>query len=136
MSGAMKNAIVILVLVAVSAGGAYLYVRYDEHMTVLSKASMDWPSVDGLVTHSNLEARVGRTRASKKAEHRIEIYYEYVVDDEVFRNDVVRFDQGNLSTSAKERLVSAYPEGRRVDVFYNPDKPKQSVLVPGSWPQG
>lgn len=137
MSGAMKNAIIVLVLAALGVGGAYLYVRYDERMTALSKASLDWPSVDGLITHSNLETRVRKTGGSRrKTEHRVAIYYEYVVDDEVFRNDVVQFNQDNLSTSGKERLVSAYPEGRRVDVFYNPDKPKQSVLVRGSWPQG
>lgn len=130
----MKNAVIVLVIAALGAGGATLYVRYDEHMTAVSKASLDWPSVDGLITHSNLETRRRSVGASRKTRHEVQIFYEYVVGNDVFQNDVVRFDQGNLSTSEKQRLVSAYPIGRRVQVFYDPDKPKQSVLVRGSYP--
>lgn len=134
MSNATKNLIFVFVVVALSAGGAYLYSRYDEHLTGLARASLDWPSVDGLVTQSDIETRRRTSGSSRKVEHRVEIFYEYVVDDDVFRNDVVQFNQNNLSTTEKERLVSTYPVGRQVAVFYNPEKPKQSVLVRGSYP--
>lgn len=133
MSNGQKNLIVLLVIAGLTAGGAWLYTRYDEDMASSSGESARWPSVDGLVTRSNLEALHSNVGTNRKIRWRLEIYYEYVVGNEVFENDVVRFDQDELSTEEKEDMVSAYPVGRRVHVFYNPERPKQSVLVRNSW---
>lgn len=133
MSNGRKDLVVLLFIAGLMAGGAWLYARYDEHMTSVSRESTSWPSVDGLVTRSNLEAFRSKVGTKRKTRWRLEIYYEYVVEDEVFENDLVRFDQDELSTTEKEDLVSAYPVGRKVRVFYNPERPKQSVLVKGSW---
>ncbi|MDJ0699185.1 MAG: DUF3592 domain-containing protein [Woeseiaceae bacterium] len=133
-----RNLRTILAIVAsgvFAAGGNVLYQRYDRDLTELARASTDWPSVPGLVNHSELEFQRKNTGAGKKTDYRVEIVYEYVVDDQLYRNNVVRFDQGELTSKRKELLVSSYPVGRRVEVFYNPDDPDQSVLVRGSYEQ-
>lgn len=133
MHSGRKNIVILLVIAGLTGGGAWLYARHDEQMTSVSRASAGWPSVDGLVTHSNLEAYRSNVGTNRKTRWRLEITYEYVIGNVVFENDVVRFDQDELSTSDKKDLVSAYPVGRKVQVFYNPERPKQSVLVRGSW---
>ena len=130
----MKTLIAIAAIASLSAAGNHLLGRYDEQMTALAEQSLSWPSVTGLVTRSNLEARRSSIGAHKETEYRVEVEYEYIVGDEMYENDVIRFDQHDLSKAEKERLVSAYPKGRSVEVFYNPDKPNQAVLVRGSGP--
>ena len=109
MTSAMKNVVSVLIVIALSSGGVYLYSRYDEHMSTLSKASLNWPSIEGLITHANLEAHRSSVGSRRTTKYRVEIYYEYIVGDEMFENNVVRFDQNNLSTAQKERLVSGVP---------------------------
>jgi hypothetical protein len=126
----------ILALAAVVAGGNVIYQRYDTNLHELSRASSDWPAVRGLVTVSNLEFRRNNAGAANGTEFDVDVTYEYAVDERVYRNDVVRFDQDELTNDRKELLVSAYPVGRRVDVFYDPDDPDRSVLVRGSYGDG
>lgn len=128
-----KALLAIAAIVALATAGNALYQRYDSHQRDLSRASALWPSVSGLITHSGLEARRSNTRSDKSTDFVVEVTYEYVVDNQLYRNDVVRFDQASLPNDRKELLVGAYPVGKRVDVFYNPDNPDQSVLVRGSY---
>lgn len=135
MSSTTKNVVVVLVITLMSAAAVFLYGRYDERMAAVAKASLEWPSVTGLVTHSNLEARRIKVGAQRnQMRYHIEVDYEYIVDDERYENDIVRFNQDKLSRSEKELLVSAHPVGHQVEVFYNPSDPKESVLVRGSYP--
>jgi hypothetical protein len=135
MSDGAKNTIVILAVLALAAGIVYLYGRYDEHMNALSRQSLEWPSVSGRVTRSNLDSyrvKVGSER--HKTRYRVEVRYEYVVDNHRYQNDVVRFNQNNLTRKEKAEIVSTHPVGRHVEVFYNPDDPDESVLARGSYP--
>lgn len=129
----MKTALTVVMLGALAVGGNLVYQHYANNMTALAQASMEWPSVSGLVTRSNLEFHRNEIGTGPKTEYRVEVTFEYVVGDQVYRNDMVRFDQGQLGNDQKKLLVSAHPVGKRVDVFYNPDDPDQSVLVPGSF---
>ncbi len=135
MNRNLKTMLAIVASGTIAAGGNLIYQRYDRDLTELARASSDWPSVPGLVNHSELEYRRKNVGAAKRTDYRVEVVYEYVVDDQLYRNDVVRFDQSNLTSKRKELLVSSYPVGRRVEVFYNPDDPDQSVLVRGSYEQ-
>ncbi|MEO0996154.1 MAG: DUF3592 domain-containing protein [Pseudomonadota bacterium] len=123
----MRRAATALIVIALGAAGLYFHGQYDDQVTAVAKRSLSWPAVTGLITHSSLEAQ-------RRARFRLAINYEYIVDDDRFQNDMVRFNQGGLSTAEMERLVSAYPVGRQVEVFYNPAKPAQSVLIRGSYP--
>lgn len=134
MSKGIKSAISILVMVALTAGGAYLYRVYDGNMSALSQASLDWPSVEGLITRSELKVWSSSSSTRKGAnKHDVRVTYEYVVAGRSYSNDVVRFDQNNGSRSEKQKMVSSHPVGKLVDVFYNPDDPDQSVLQKGSY---
>ncbi len=130
----LNNAAAVLVAAALALGGSYVYDRYNSEMTAVAADSYDWPSVLGVVTSSDFETR-HRKRPGQPhmAQHYVRVTYEYIIDEARYENDVVRFDQASLTRTQKERLVSAHPVGRPVEVFYNPTKPGQSVLVPGSY---
>ena len=128
-----RTTITVLLLGAVSASGYFLFQQYDSNVSALASASMTWPQVNGLVTRSELEYQRREVVKSRKTDFKVNVSYEYVVDGKVYENDIVRFDQQMLSTDRKQVLVGSYPTGKRVDVYYNPDDPGQSVLVRGSW---
>lgn len=130
----MKTAILLLAVTALAAGGSYFYSHNDQHKTEVAIDSQDWPSVSGLVTYSNLEARGKKMGRQLTTDFRVQVGYEYVVDGNRFENDVVQFNQNDLTTAEKELIVSTHPKGRQVEVFYDPDAPERSVLVRGSWP--
>lgn len=128
----MKKALAVLLFGACAAAGFVGWQEYEAHLSELSAASHDWPSVRGVIVSSNLEAWRGK-KAGRRTKFRLEVRYEYAVNGEVFRNDTVRFDQDRLSSPRKRDLLRSVPVGQRVDVYYNPDKPSQSVLQPGSY---
>ncbi|MEO1246439.1 MAG: DUF3592 domain-containing protein [Pseudomonadota bacterium] len=124
MSGQSKNLLVILALAALAAAGSFAYRWNDSRLAGLPEASLDWPSVKGLIVQSALR--------DKHTDCIVRVVYEYVVGEQSYRNDVVRFDQAEITVREKEALVSSHPVGRTVSVYYNPDEPGQSVLVRGA----
>ena len=128
----MKTAATVVLVALLAAGGNVLFQRYATHVDALSDASLDWPAASGLVTHSELEYRRNEIGTGEKTNYDAMVRYEYVIDDQLYSNDVVRFDQGMLSNDRKRLLVSEHPIGKRVAVYYNPDDPGQSVLVRGT----
>ncbi len=103
---------------------------YNAHQ--IRTASKNWPTVDGMIIKSEIEQQTSTTGegAEKKTEVRSypKIAYQYQVGGKDFECTKISFvsPSGNAS-----QLVSRYPKGKTVRVYFNPDKPKQAVLVPG-----
>ena len=132
----MNNLLSIVAIALIAFGGSALYGHLAATPETLAASSETWPSADGLITFAELAARRHRISTGEKTRFDLQVRYEYIVDERVYRNDIVRFDQGLLSNTGKRRLVSEYPVGRRVAVYFDPDHPATSVLVPGSYPEG
>lgn len=129
----MKLILITVAVSALAAGGGYFFSDNEQHMIELANDSLRWPSVSGVVTLSNLDGRNVDSGQYSESEMRVEVSYEYVIDGERYENDVVRFDQQQLSVAEKELLVSTHPVGKQVAVFYDPANPGESVLVRRSW---
>jgi len=131
MSGQSKNLLAVLGVLAIAGialAGSLLYQWHQNRLAGLPEASLGWPSVSGLIVRSTLDVRTSALRSDHTV-HDVRVVYEYVVDAQSYRNDVVRFDQAEISLAEKEALVSAHPVGRTVPVYYNPARPGQSVLL-------
>ena len=59
--------------------------------------------------------------------------YAYEVGGKSFANNVYSYQINYNAAHPKgaRELAAKYPEGATVDVFYDPKKPKNSVLLPG-----
>ena len=68
------------------AGGLVVFQFGQPDTEELVGSSQSWSSVSGLITQSNLSD-----------DEQMTVNYEYIVDDERFENDRVRFDQEQLS---------------------------------------
>lgn len=109
-----------------------LYIGYQEVKGAF--ASSNWPFVYGTITHSEVkitEERVsGSTTTKRNYSYQPEIKYEYYLDGMPLIGERVRFG-GVSNRQIAENLVGIYKPGDEVQVYYNPDNPKDSVLEPG-----
>jgi hypothetical protein len=91
--------------------------------------SQSWPTTQGTVRASRVREvwMIGRP-----IEYELVIDYEYTVDGATLRGDTVRFgDQHYAVESDAEKELANYPTGSNVTVYYDPRRPRRSVLQPG-----
>ncbi|MEW6515939.1 MAG: DUF3592 domain-containing protein [candidate division FCPU426 bacterium] len=90
-----------------------------------------WPSTTGMVADAknvisqNL-AYGGRTGGSVKTAYP-KIAYTYTVDGQEYRGERIQFGM----VFSRRGLIAVYPAGDQVTVYYQPDYPRQAVLIKG-----
>ncbi|RXJ43795.1 DUF3592 domain-containing protein [Gelidibacter gilvus] len=89
---------------------------------MLSKASKNWPKVNGTIINIPNMPTV----------RKYSMEYEYEVGGTTYRNRRVFYSNIDAySISLAIEFDKKYSKHQIVDVFYNPKKPKQAVLEPG-----
>ncbi|OHA46106.1 MAG: hypothetical protein A3A80_00685 [Candidatus Terrybacteria bacterium RIFCSPLOWO2_01_FULL_44_24] len=95
--------------------------------------SKNWPLSEGRITVSDVSENYdsdnnGKTYSAKVA-------FEYTVNGRQYVGSRVTFGDYDSSDPAHASgIVMRYPVGESVQVYYDPDEPKTSVLEPGtSW---
>lgn len=87
------------------------------------QASESWPNVQGEVISERHRLR----------KNRYSIFYAYEVDGVRYENSRVNFQNDKAS---KKEMVERYDKGARLPVYYDPQDPDESVLVPGAKASG
>ena len=89
-------------------------------------ASEKWPTVEGIVISSEIDLEGDGRRASGS-----DIHYEYWVQGERFSANTIHPSKWEISSNSyHQRIVSLYPLGSKVIVYYHPQKPNIAVLEP------
>jgi len=125
-----------VLLILVVAGFLFLVSGVVELYT--ARASLYWSSCEGTITHSEVDIDSftigtgeghGRTTILTCG---VSIRYDYAVDGEQYTGDRYSFACRNFQTlRPAEKIVAEHPIGSTVTVYYSPNAPEQSVLVPG-----
>ena len=90
--------------------------------------SGDWPTTEGKM----IESRIKTRRKKGKKKRLLVIKYAYQVNGSRHINNKAQYlDNVFYSTTRKKEIVSQFPAGKIIPVYYNPDNPSQSVLFPG-----
>jgi hypothetical protein len=93
-----------------------------------ARASLSWLSCEGTVTRSEVE-RSGHKGGST---YGVSIHYDYTVAAQRYTGNKYCFAPFESSNSRPaKRIVAEHPVGSVVKVYYAPDSPEKSVLVPG-----
>lgn len=93
-----------------------------------AKASLEWPSVNGVVASSEIDKKRGDNGTTYSAE----ILYDYEVGGVTYSSNRVGYgDFGSSDPSWARKVVNRYPQGKEVTVYYMPDKPEESTLEKG-----
>ncbi|MDC0609768.1 DUF3592 domain-containing protein [Vibrio sp.] len=122
-------------LFVLSAAGTIFpgYILYQSYQT------LNWPHTGGLITQSSI-TEIKRENDDKNKEIRYfytyenKIAYIYEVDGQLLRND----NSNSLNGAVVEypnkddamKIKNQFSKGKVVKVFYNPDNPSDSVLIP------
>ena len=109
------------------------FVNYGFDQRTKAKESVNWPSITGKILNSEVEKRTSTTGtgSSRKTSttYVAVIKYEYTLDGTTYTSDRIAFG-GKAATSAGS-LVNKYPKAKSVNVYYNPDDPKEAALETG-----
>lgn len=95
-------------------------------------ASRRWPQVQGRVLRSFV---LVQTDSEGGRSTKPQVEYEYVVEGATYRGTRLRYGQtGSWSQKQAERVIAPFQAGASVPVFFDPLKPRDAVLIPGtSW---
>lgn len=101
-----------------------------------AKESLHWPETPGVITASFVHEYTEIDDSEPAFTPRIG--YLYTVDGKTYSNDLISFEfksMRNRSEKTKlwaEAVISDYPIGSAVTVYYNPANPQISVLQKGA----
>jgi energy-coupling factor transporter transmembrane protein EcfT len=97
-----------------------------------SAESKDWPTVEGVIVKSEIEQQTSTSGEGTNKKTTVNSYpkiaYRYQVDGQDHKCTKISFFSASGNAN---QVVSRYPKGKTIRVYYNPAKPQQAVLVPG-----
>lgn len=97
-----------------------------------AKASESWPSTPGVIVTSRMDVDYGNSDDAE-SKYIAVISYNYKVNTMDYTADRVFFDSHSyLKKIQADKIISRYPVGKKVNVYYNSSKPHMAVLEPGS----
>ncbi len=125
--------VLILILSFMGMGGLFVFLGWQDVARGL--ASTGWPQATGVVQSSTVEREDSDGDAVQGNAARVKIVYAYTVRGQNYRASRFSFGDGVPDSDAiAEGLVSQYPVGQTVTVYYSPSDPAVAVLRPGaSW---
>ena len=96
------------------------------------RASRSWARTTGTIGEASVRESFscGDEQTADSYSYIPEIVYQFQVEGHTFRGDRISFDRKAYSKRQQAQAVAAgYPVGAPVEVFFDPAKPDQSVLV-------
>jgi hypothetical protein len=96
-------------------------------------ASKNWPTTEGTVVSQEYVTKQ-EDRGWRGTRSFYHVSYTYSVENVAYTSDNVRFGLQILSvffSAVEEKHAAHYPTGRKVTVYYHPQRPGVSVLEPG-----
>ena len=86
-----------------------------------------WPTTTGIVN----SAEVKKVASKGSSQYAPIIAYSFQIDNEEYTSEKYSSTTARGASQWAKDIVDQYPANSEVNVFYNPENPKQSVLVPG-----
>lgn len=120
---------VLITGILVSAGGYLVYLR--------TKNTHNWPRTIGTILSSYVEVREhtsAKYDGVDSTSYDPFVNYQYEVNGKHYICSKIGYGGINLfgGRNAARRIVSKYPEGAKVTVYYEPHSPRDAVLEPGA----
>ena len=110
--------------------GLMVFKHITQPLAQEAAASKEWPTVEGVVSYSELT----KTRDTDgNSMYSPNIQYYYTVNGDAFQGSDIQTVDGSTSLkSSVKKTLAKYPKGKTVTVFYDPDYPSIAVLEPGA----
>jgi hypothetical protein len=97
--------------------------------TKRAKAAQSWPSMPGTVMRSEVVRHESTDEdGSSSVTFEPVVEYSFSVMGQPFTGKRIAFGANRFNHNKAVEITARYPIGARPNVYYNPDKPKDSVL--------
>lgn len=121
------NVALILGLVFLLLGGIFLAIGLVA--TKRAKSAQSWPSMPGTVNRSEVvEHEDTDSDGGSTVTYEPVVEYQYSVMGQPFTGKRIAFGANRFNFKKAVEIAARYPLGARVNVYYNPEKPKDSTL--------
>lgn len=111
-----------IILTLFTIAGLFICIREWRHIKSKNKSNQ-WLSVEGVIVESNPNNLTGNLLPIIK--------YSYQVEGSTYTN-TLEFPPGTAAMPEfSKNYFKKYPEGKTINVFYNPKDVNQSTLEPG-----
>lgn len=121
------NVALILGLVFLLLGGIFLAIGLVA--TKRAKSAQSWPSMPGTVNRSEVvEHEDTDSDGGSTVTYEPVVEYQYSVMGQPFTGKRIAFGANRFNYKKAVEIAARYPLGARVNVYYNPEKPKDSTL--------
>ena len=107
--------------------GSVIY-RRAQRSRAEDKAAESWPTTQGNVLSSSLQWRSGAHGARSQE---AVVIYQYQVNGQTYQGRTIRAGEQYLTVrlpGQAQAIVSHYPAGTQVPVYYNPTNPSDAAL--------
>lgn len=94
--------------------------------------SRSWPIVEGVIKVSQVDTYLSQSDTGATTMYHPQVSFNYFVNGKQYHSDLISL--GDYSTSDQkqtENMLSLYPIGKLVRVYYDPGRPDRAVLEPG-----
>ncbi|WP_321296362.1 DUF3592 domain-containing protein [Marinifilum fragile] len=111
-------------------GGLMAWQHFTKPMLEEAKESEHWPTVQGIITVSELN----KTRNNDGNDmYSANVHYTYIVKDKTYSSSGIKSVDGSTSIkSSVKNTIKKYAKGKNVKVYYDPEFPETAVLEPGA----
>jgi hypothetical protein len=110
------------------------FTLYNTAQLLEAKASVSWQTCEGTITYSDVKHNRGGGGGGRRgggSTWGASIRYDYTVDGKKHTGERYCFGDYSSSNSSRARqIVREHPVGAVVKVYYSPDSPEKSVLMP------
>jgi hypothetical protein len=120
-----------MIFVLLFGGAGFFLIYRSLQSRKQAEASQSWPSTPGVVAESRVTSSTSTdSDGDTSTTYSPHVEYTYQVGGQEYRGKDITFGfkQGYGNPSKAEEMVTRYPEGSPVTVFYDPAKPQRSVL--------
>jgi hypothetical protein len=112
------------------AVGLFIIIKYFRDRAKL-QASENWSKTTGTVTKSSVrETRSNDSDGFSESSYYPEVKYSYQVIGQVYEGNRIAFgaESGHKRKDGALSVLEKYAEGKSVTVYYDPNRPEDSVL--------
>ena len=93
---------------------------FSAWLRYMQRKASSWPFINGRIIESELRHTIDETSAH--------IVYEYNITGKNHKSSQVSYAGMSNASAEREALVSRYPVGAEVSVYYDPTNPSLAVL--------
>jgi len=115
----------ICLIFALMFGGVFVVAGISKYREV--RRARNWVATTGTVTESKVRSVRDRSSDTQAYESMPLVVYEYYVDSVKYRGTKINFAE-KISGEDTAPTLNKYPEGKIVQVYYNPAHPNEAVL--------